>query len=66
MDNEGGAFPLEMQAKTIVNNQLNYNGNHPCPACGLIMNPIVAMYSKGMCPSCYNNFAAKRLNDRMT
>ena len=65
MDLESGSYPLDMQAKTVANNVMNYSGNHPCPTCGLVMNPVVAMYSKGMCPSCYNNFAAKRLQDRM-
>jgi hypothetical protein len=65
MDMEGGAFPLEMQAKTIVNNIMSYNGSHPCPTCGLIMNPTEAMYSKGMCAECFSQHSARRLKNRM-
>ncbi len=65
MDDGDGAFILEMQAKKIVDNMMTYNGSHPCPQCGVIMNPVTAMYSKGMCPDCYSQHSAKRLKDRM-
>jgi hypothetical protein len=65
MDTDSGAFILEMQAKKIVDNMMTYNGSHPCPQCGVIMNPVQAMYSKGMCPDCFSQHSAKRLKDRM-
>ena len=65
MDIESGSYPLDMQAKKVVDNLTSYNGSHPCPQCGLIMNPVSAMYSKGMCPQCFAQQSAKRLKDRM-
>jgi hypothetical protein len=65
MDIEGGSYTLDMQAKTIVDNTMKYNGSHPCSGCGLIMDPVSAMYSKGMCPQCFASRNAKRLKDRM-
>ena len=64
MDTEDGSYPLEMQAKRVVDNMLKYNGAHPCPQCGLIMSPVAAMYSKGLCPECYAQHNAKRLKNR--
>lgn len=65
MDTDDGSFILEMQAKKIVDNMMSYNGSHPCPQCGVVMNPVQAMYSKGMCPDCFSQHAAKRLKNRM-
>jgi hypothetical protein len=65
MDFEGGGYPLEMQAKKVVDNIMAYNGSHPCPTCGIIMNPTQAMYSKGLCADCYAQHNAKRLKNRM-
>jgi hypothetical protein len=65
MDFEGGGYPLEMQAKKVVDNIMAYNGSHPCPTCGIIMNPTQAMYSKGLCSDCYAQHNAKRLKNRM-
>jgi hypothetical protein len=65
MDMESGSYPLEMQVKKVVDNIMSYNGSHPCPQCGVIMNPVQAMYSKGMCPQCFAQHSAKRLKDRM-
>jgi hypothetical protein len=65
MDMESGSYTLDMQAKKVVANQMAYNGSHPCPQCGVIMNPVAAMYSKGMCPQCFAQHSAKRLKNRM-
>lgn len=65
MDTDNGAFTLEMQAKLIMDNTIKYNGSSPCPKCGCIMDPVSMMYSKGMCPECFSQHAAKRLKDRM-
>ena len=65
MDLDGGGYTLEMQAKKIVENTLKYNGSHPCPACGVIMNPVEAMHSKGYCGDCFAQVRAKRLKNRM-
>jgi rRNA maturation endonuclease Nob1 len=65
MDFDGGGYILEMQAKKIVENATKYNGSHPCTGCGLIMDPVSAMYSKGMCPQCFAQVKAKRLKDGM-
>ena len=65
MDIESGSYTFYMQAKTVVENALQYNGSHPCPQCGMVMSPVAAMYSKGMCPQCFAQHSAKRLKDRM-
>jgi rubrerythrin len=52
---------MEMQARKIAENATEYKGSSPCPACGVILNPVEAMYSKGMCPLCY----AQKMSDRV-
>jgi hypothetical protein len=65
MDLDGGGYTLDMQAKRVVDNVLNYRGSHPCPQCGLIMDPVAVMYSKGLCADCFSQVKAKRLKNRM-
>lgn len=65
MDMENGGYLLDMQAKKVADNLMSYNGSRPCNQCGLIMNPVQAMHSKGMCVQCFAQHAAKRLKDRM-
>jgi len=56
-----GAEMLELQARKIAENATMYKGSHPCATCGVIMNPVAALHSKGMCPSCY----AQKMSDRV-
>jgi hypothetical protein len=65
MGDEDGALTLELQAEKIAQNATMYRGSAPCPQCGVIMNPVQAMYSKGMCADCFSQHSAKRLKDRM-
>lgn len=60
-----GAETLELQAWKISQNQINYRGSAPCPTCGVIMNPVEYMYSKGQCPPCYEDRASKRVKGKM-
>lgn len=50
-----GAETLELQAQKIAQNATLYRGAAPCPQCGVIMNPVEFMYSKGLCQPCDNN-----------
>ena len=61
MDDGDGSFMMEIQARQIAENATRYKGSAPCPACGIIMNPVEALHSKGMCPVCY----AQKLSDRV-
>ena len=56
-----GAETLEIQARKIAENATLYKGSAPCPTCGVIMNPVEALYSKGMCAACY----AQKMSDRV-
>lgn len=62
---DGGGFTLEIQAGQLVSNAMNYKGSAPCTMCGLIMNPVEALYSKGTCPSCYSQQRADRVKRKM-
>jgi hypothetical protein len=42
-----------------------YNGSKPCIECGLSMNPVEALYSKGTCPNCTRRKQAKLVKGRM-
>jgi predicted RNA-binding Zn-ribbon protein involved in translation (DUF1610 family) len=59
-----GAETLELQAWKIAQNQLNYRGSTPCPTCGVILNPVEAMYSL-LCPPCKEDRAARRVKRKM-
>jgi Zn finger protein HypA/HybF involved in hydrogenase expression len=65
MDDGDGGFSMELQAKRIANNAIRYKGSAPCPQCGIVMNPVEFMYSKGICPSCHNNKMATRVKGKM-
>jgi len=65
MDTEGGGYPLELQARQIMENATLYRGSAPCPQCGVIMNPVEFMMSKGLCPECLNNKMAQRVKGKM-
>ena len=60
-----GAETMEMQARKIAENAMNYNGSSPCPTCGVIMDPAQALYAKGMCPYRYAQKMAKRVANKM-
>lgn len=60
-----GSEILELQAFQIAQNAINYRGSAPCPMCGVVMNPVEFMYSKGLCPPCYETKAAKRVKGKM-
>lgn len=62
---DGGGFSLEIQAREIAENATRYKGSSPCPTCGIIMNPVEALYSKGGCPSCYSQSRADRVKRKM-
>ena len=61
MNDGDGAEMMELQARQIAENVMNYKGSAPCPLCGVILNPVEALYSKGMCPACY----AQKMSDRV-
>lgn len=63
-DGDGGET-LELQAFQIAKNATLYKGSHPCPSCGVIMNPTEFMYSKGMCASCYQGRMQIRVKNKM-
>lgn len=60
-----GAETLELQAYKIAQAATMYKGSHPCPQCGVVMNPVQFMYSKGMCPPCYEGRKARRVKGKM-
>jgi hypothetical protein len=65
MDDGDGSFMMEIQARQIAENATRYKGSAPCPACGIVMNPVEALYSKGMCASCYSQKMSKRIKRKM-
>lgn len=65
MDDGGGGFTLELQAAQIAKNATLYKGSAPCPQCGVLMNPVEFMYSKGLCAPCTNHRAANRVKGKM-
>lgn len=63
-DGDGGET-LELQAYTIAKNaNLGYR-NTLCPQCGVIMNPVEFMYSKGLCPPCYESRTTSRVKGKL-
>lgn len=60
-----GAETLELQAYKVAENATLYRGSHPCPQCGVIMNPVQFMYGKGLCPPCYEGRKARRVKGKM-
>jgi hypothetical protein len=66
MNGEDGALTLELQAYKIAQNATLYKGSHPCPLCGVIINPTQYLYSQeGLCAPCGEERKAKRIKGRM-
>jgi Zn finger protein HypA/HybF involved in hydrogenase expression len=65
MDDGDGAYTLELQAAQYAKNAALYPGSAPCPQCGIIMNPVEYMYSRGLCPSCHENRMSHRIKNRL-
>ena len=65
MMDDGGGFTLEIQARKIAENATMYKGSAPCPTCGVIMNPVEALYSKGLCAPCYAQKTSDRVKRKM-
>lgn len=65
MDDGDGSFIMEIQARQIAENATRYKGSAPCPACGIIMNPVEALYSKGLCQVCYSQKLSDRVKRKM-
>lgn len=65
MDDGDGAYILELQAAQIAQNATMYKGSAPCPQCGVVMNPVEYMYSKGLCPSCHEARMHTRMKGRL-
>jgi hypothetical protein len=65
MDDGDGAYTLELQAFKIAQNAAQYKGSAPCPQCGVIMNPVEFMYSKGLCNPCDEARKVKRIKGKM-
>jgi len=63
-DGDGGET-LELQAYKIAKNATMYKGSAPCPQCGVIVNPVEFMYSKGLCPPCYQDRMTRRVKGKM-
>ena len=63
-DGDGGEM-MELQAFKIAANAALYSGSHPCPACGVIMNPVEFLYGKGLCPECLDKRNHKRIEGRL-
>ena len=65
MDDGDGSFMMEIQARQIAENAAKYKGSAPCLSCGVIMNPVEALHSKGMCPLCYSQKLTDRVKRKM-
>jgi hypothetical protein len=63
-DGDGGET-LELQAFKIAENAIKYKGSHPCPACGVVMNPVEFLYGKGICQECLEARAVRRVKGRL-
>jgi hypothetical protein len=66
MDDGDGMISMELQAKKIAENATRYKGSHPCPTCGIIMNPVEFLSSnKGRCINCVTQERTKRAKNKM-
>lgn len=65
MDDGDGMMIMELQAKQIAHNATVYKGSAPCPACGVIVNPVEFMQNKGRCINCVTQERATRAKNRM-
>ena len=63
-DGDGGET-IELQAHQIQKNAKLGVRNMNCPQCGIIMNPVEFMYSKGLCPPCYDDRLSRRVKGKM-
>ena len=59
-----GSVDLGLQAQQNLK-KTYYNGSKPCIECGLAMNPVEAMHSTGLCPSCKRRKSTKLVKGRM-
>jgi len=64
-DGDGGET-IELQAYAVAKGATMYKGSHPCPQCGLVMDPVQYMYSKGVCPTCENSRRERRVKGMMS
>ena len=66
---DDGSFPLEIQAAKVADmvasGATRYHGDSNCGVCGLVLNPVQALYSKGLCPQCSSHKAASRVKGRL-
>lgn len=60
-----GAETLELQSGAIAKNAMVYVGSAPCPQCGIVMDPVKYMYSKGLCAPCESDRSARRVKGKM-
>jgi len=65
MDDGDGALTMELQAMQIAKNATLYTGSAPCPMCGVVMNPVEALYGSGTCPSCRETRMNKRVKGKL-
>lgn len=67
MDDGDGALAIEMMAGQPQQALLQtiYNGSASCQACGMLMNPVAAMYGGTTCPDCQTQKNARQVNDLM-
>jgi hypothetical protein len=65
MDDGDGGYTLDLQAKQYADNATIYRGSSPCPQCGIMVNPIVFMYNKGLCIPCHNRKMSNRVKNGM-
>ena len=66
MDDGDGSLTLELQAFQIAKNATMYKGSHPCPQCGVIINPTEYLYSAlGLCSPCAEEKRRKRVRGKM-
>lgn len=59
-----GAEILELQAYKIAQNAILYKGSHPCPQCGVVLNPTEYMYNV-ICGNCQEARRSKRIKGKM-
>lgn len=66
---DDGSFPLEIQAakisRMVASGATSYHGDSNCAVCDLVLNPVQALYSKGLCPQCAADKAATRVKGRL-
>ena len=66
---DDGSFPLEIQAAKVAGmvatGATRYHGDSSCAVCDMVLNPVQALYSKGLCPQCASAAAASRVKGRL-